>query len=119
MNTQMGWTAFLVSLATLCATSAEAAVSPAHVPGPTPVIESRIAHIHSVLKTQSQSSKTPIEMAGGWGNGGGGRGFANAQGGGGWANGAGSRGFVNVNPWRNGWADAGGFLNRSGGFANW
>lgn len=122
MNTKMGWTAFLVTLATLCATSAEATVTTAEVPTHTPVVEGRIARINAALKTQAQNADLSGSIARGWANGGGGRGFVNTRGGG-WGNGAGSRGFVNVNPWRNGWADGGGFWNspwrNGGGFVNW
>lgn len=47
----------------------------------------------------------------GWADGAGNRGWADTARGGGWGN-AGAGTFVNVNnPWRNGWADGGGFFN--------
>lgn len=45
----------------------------------------------------------------GWADGYGDRGWTNTRGGG-WGDGHGG-GWANVNPWRNGWADRGGFYN--------
>lgn len=50
--------------------------------------------------------------AGGFGNARGGGGFVNTRGPG-WVDGGGGGAFVNsVSPWRNGWADGSGFINR-------
>ncbi len=46
----------------------------------------------------------------GWADGNRGGGFANTRVGG-WGDGAGGGSFANANPWRNGWADGGGFYN--------
>lgn len=119
MKTQMGWTAFLVALSTLTMGSVEAAAPVSNALDPSlPAIEGRIARINSALKTQAEKANIPQDMARGWVNGGGGRGFVNTRRGG-WGDGVGNRGFVNVNPWRNGWADGGGFVNtRGGSFVN-
>ncbi len=117
MKTQMGWTAFLVALSTLSTVSVDAASIPLN--SSKSAIEGRIARINSALKTQTGNVDAPLDLLAVWGNGAGGRGFANARGGGGWVNAAGGGGFANANPWRNGWADGGGFVNtRGGSFVN-
>lgn len=120
MNTQIGWTAFLISLATLSLAPTEAQAA-----GGT--VEARLARLSATLQAQASqlpdpnpSSSKADFLSAGWANGGGGRGFVNTRRGG-WGDGTGGRGFVNVNPWRNGWADGGGFLNRpwgNGSFIN-
>ncbi|MBJ7899466.1 MAG: rSAM-associated Gly-rich repeat protein [Cyanobacteria bacterium RI_101] len=117
MKTPLGWTALLITLSTL--TGAETGqAAPAQAD-----LATRLERLGTVLRSKAQQLPTDTggagELLAGWANGGGGRGFANARRGG-WGDGSGGRGFVNVNPWRNGWADGGGFVNRGGGgFVNW
>ncbi|HIK17975.1 MAG TPA: rSAM-associated Gly-rich repeat protein [Leptolyngbyaceae cyanobacterium M33_DOE_097] len=81
-------------------------------------VESRLTRLTEAIRQREallpEGTTTPSEMliAIGFANGGGGGGFANRSGGGGFANGGGGGGFVNINPWRNAWANGGGFLNR-------
>lgn len=90
-----------------------------------PAIENRIARITATLRERETQLNEPVqsnqEIAIGWGNGRGNRGFVNT-GRAGWGNGY-RGGFGNVNPWRNGWRDGGGFFNsrpwgNGGGFFN-
>ncbi|MFN5514458.1 MAG: GrrA/OscA1 family cyclophane-containing rSAM-modified RiPP [Cyanobacteriota bacterium] len=118
MKTPLGWTALLITLSTLTgADTAQAA-------RPQVDLEARLDRLGTVLRAKARQLPTDNtgaeELLAGWANGGGGRSFANSRRGG-WGDGSGGRGFVNVNPWRNGWADGGGFANRSGGgsFVNW
>jgi rSAM-associated Gly-rich repeat protein len=132
-SNQLGWTAFLVAIASVASSSAEAAVVDNDVSSQSGTIESRIARIHSTISNKVDSDSTnplgsispspeiPPQVAIGWGNGRGGGTFVNL-GRGGWGNGSGGGGWGNVNPWRNGWGDRGGFYNRrwpnGGGFIN-
>jgi rSAM-associated Gly-rich repeat protein len=123
MKTQIGWTAFLISLSafTLAPTGAQATT------GNSPTaVEARLARLSATLQAKaaqlppSSPHSANADLLAGWANGGGGRGFVNTRRGG-WGDGTGGRGFVNVNPWRNGWADGGGFWNRpwgNGSFIN-
>lgn len=125
--TQLGWTAFLVAIAGVTSTSAQAVTIENSSSGENPTIEARLARIQSTIKNtapelvDSQLPETPIKTAIGWGNGRGGGTFVDL-GRGGWGNGRGGGGFGNINPWRNGWGDRGGFYNRrwpnGGGFIN-
>jgi rSAM-associated Gly-rich repeat protein len=125
--TQLGWTAFIVAIASVTSTTAQAVTIENHSSSPNSTIESRIARIQSTLKNSNadlvdgQLPEMPIKTAIGWGNGRGGGTFVNL-GRGGWGNGGGGGGFGNINPWRNGWGDRGGFYNRrwpnGGGFIN-
>ena len=82
-------------------------------------LEARLASINAAL--QQRASQLPVEtnfpkpgndVVAGFANRSGGGGFGNARGGGGFVNRGGGGGFANVNPWRNGWSDGGGFVNR-------
>jgi rSAM-associated Gly-rich repeat protein len=120
-STQLGWTAFLVAIASLTTSSASAVTSAVNSEGPEVTekasIEARIARIQSTVKTtadtlpQDRFPKTTQELAIGWGNARGGGGFVNSRRGG-WGDGRGGGSFGNINPWRNGWRDGGGFFNR-------
>lgn len=129
---QVGWTAFLVAIASLSSTSASALTTetPANTQHhPATGIEGRIARIQTTLKTTADQMPNQAtlgdgdQIALGWGNsrGGGGGTFVNGRRGG-WGDGRGGGSFVNVNPWRNGWGDGGGFWNRrwpdGGSFVN-
>lgn len=91
-----------------------------------PTIESRLSRLTQAIRERTEqlpeaSDFTSEEIAFGWGDGRGRRGWVNA-GRGGWANGN-RGGFINRNPWRNGWGDRGGFFNsrpwgNSGSFLN-
>ncbi|MBE9202268.1 rSAM-associated Gly-rich repeat protein [Synechocystis salina LEGE 06099] len=130
-SNQLGWTAFLVAIASVTSPPAEATVVNHDGPSQSGTIESRIARIHSTISNKadsinpldsaSPSPEVPTQVAIGWGNGRGGGTFVNL-GRGGWGNGGGGGGWGNVNPWRNGWGDRGGFYNRrwpnGGGFVN-
>jgi rSAM-associated Gly-rich repeat protein len=120
--TQIGWTAFIVAIASVSNASAMALPpeNQADSPPSQPTgIEERLARIQSTLTKitvdtlpAAGASSEPNLMALGWANGRGGRGsFVNSRRGG-WGDGRGGAGFVNVNPWRNGWGDGGGFWNR-------
>ncbi|MGA1623146.1 MAG: GrrA/OscA1 family cyclophane-containing rSAM-modified RiPP [Synechocystis sp.] len=120
-STQLGWTAFLVAIASLTTPPATAVSPSPQTPSqnsqPTG-IEGRIARIQATLQTTADTLPSDDavtdsqDLALGWANGRGGRGsFVNSRRGG-WGDGRGGRGFVNVNPWRNGWRDGGGFYNR-------
>lgn len=127
--TQLGWTAFIVAIASVTGTPIQALNADAiQTHGETSnTIEARLARIQSTIKNigsdlgDGQGPETPVETALGWGNGRGGGTFVNT-GRGGWGNGRGGGGFGNINPWRNGWGDRGGFYNRrwpnGGGFIN-
>ena len=114
--TQLGWTSFLVAIASLAPPNAQAAVTP-EVAAPSSV-EARLNRLQSALQQNNQSktanpnsaTEQPESVALGWGNGAGRRGFVNSRRGG-WGDGY-RGGFGNINPWRNGWRDGGGFLNR-------
>ncbi|MEB3161166.1 MAG: GrrA/OscA1 family cyclophane-containing rSAM-modified RiPP [Synechocystis sp.] len=130
-STQLGWTAFLVAIASVTTSTPAPALSAETqplAPNSQPTgIEGRIARIQSTLKNTADQSPTdsttsdPQKLALGWGNGRGGGTFVNSRRGG-WGDGRGGGSFVNVNPWRNGWRDGGGFFNRrwpdGGGFVN-
>ncbi len=120
---QTSWIGFLITIAALNAPSVGAiAVGAPSVSATQPsltnsansnTLESRLARLATTLKekenqvadtTQPQS---PTEVARGWLNGAGRRGFVNGRRGG-WADGY-RGGFGNIHPWRNGWRDGGGF----------
>jgi rSAM-associated Gly-rich repeat protein len=114
---QTSWIGFLITIAALNAPSVEAITTQ---PSPTNsansnALESRLARLAATLKdkenqvSSANQLPSPPEVALGWANGSGGRGFANA-GRVGWGDGY-RGGFANVHPWRNGWADGGGFYN--------
>lgn len=127
-SNQLGWTAFLVAVASVSATPAQAVngdgVANDAGQGPNSV-ESRLARLQSTLQQNTNDLQTQEwpgglqHLALGWGNGRGGT-FVDTRRGGGWGNGGGG-GFGNINPWRNGWGDRG-FYNRrwpnGGGFVN-
>ena len=130
---KIGWAAFLVALSSFNPSSANAATqvtstSPATVQetNSNSSVSDRLNRIASTLKAkasqlpETEKNSPDNEVALGWANGGGGRGFANVRRGG-WGNGYGG-GFANLNPWRNGWGDGGGFFNRGwpngGGWGN-
>lgn len=127
--TQLGWTAFIVAIASVTATPAQAFnTDTVQTQAETSnTIEARLARIQSTIKTTTadladgQLPEAPLETAIGWGNGRGGGTFVNT-GRGGWGNGRGGGSFGNINPWRNGWGDRGGFYDRrwpnGGGFIN-
>lgn len=111
-STQLGWTAFLVAIASL--TSSPASALTPHTQASNSV-ESRLARLQSTFQTKAaeipmESTAEPTDVALGWANGRGGRGFVNGRRGG-WGDGY-RGGFGNINPWRNGWRDGGGFYNR-------
>ena len=117
-STQIGWTAFIVAIASLTSTSAPAIIPENQAQNSQPTgLEGRIARIQSSLQTTAEQLPTdsattdPQKLALGWGNGRGGGTFVNSRRGG-WGDGRGGGSFVNVNPWRNGWRDGGGFYNR-------
>ncbi|MGL5033421.1 MAG: GrrA/OscA1 family cyclophane-containing rSAM-modified RiPP [Microcystaceae cyanobacterium] len=117
ITTKIGWTAFLVTLATFNLSSSEASVLPPTNQPSNSTLESRLARIVSILKTKEsqlpqKNNLLNPELAGGFANRSGGGGFANRSGGGGFVNLGGGGGFANASPWRNGWSDGGGFLNR-------
>ncbi|MBE9176085.1 rSAM-associated Gly-rich repeat protein, partial [Synechocystis salina LEGE 06155] len=97
-SNQLGWTAFLVAIASVTSPPAEAAVVNNDVPSQSGTIESRIARIHSTITNKadatsplgnaSPSAEVPTQVAIGWGNGRGGGTFVNL-GRGGWGNGSG------------------------------
>ncbi|MFN9174610.1 MAG: GrrA/OscA1 family cyclophane-containing rSAM-modified RiPP [Synechocystis sp.] len=126
-STQIGWTAFLVAIASLTTTSASAVNNETSAVTEKVNIETRIARIQSTVKTTAENlpqesfPKTAQELAIGWGNARGGGSFVNSRRGG-WGDGRGGGSFGNINPWRNGWRDGGGFFNRrwpdGGGFIN-
>ena len=126
-STQIGWTTFLVAIASLTGSPASALTNQTQPHNQPAGIEGRIARIQSTLKTTAENippdaTSKPEKIALGWGNGRGGGGtFVNSRRGG-WGDGRGGAGFVNVNPWRNGWRDGGGFYNRrwpdGGSFVN-
>lgn len=116
----------LLALSALNMPDATAATSPiAH-----PTIEARLTRLSTAIQERASqlpdSERTAVQrVAIGWGDGSGrdwangrGRGWADGYGdrgwgntrGGGWADGNGG-GWANANPWRNGWADGGGFYN--------
>jgi rSAM-associated Gly-rich repeat protein len=116
ITNKIGWAAFLVAIATLNLSAAEATVSSQPNQVSKPTVEARLERIVNVLKTretqlpQTESHPLNLELAVGWGNTRG-SGFVNTRGPG-WGNVRGGGGFVNVNPWRNGWGDGGSFINR-------
>jgi rSAM-associated Gly-rich repeat protein len=113
ITTKTGWVAFLITITTLNISIAEAKSSNNAFNDPS--LESRLSRIAATLKqrqnqlSESDSNQPESEIALGWADGGGGRGFANTRRGG-WGDGY-RGGFANVNPWRNGWGDGGGFYN--------
>ncbi|MGL5033420.1 MAG: GrrA/OscA1 family cyclophane-containing rSAM-modified RiPP [Microcystaceae cyanobacterium] len=133
LSSKIGWAAFMVALSSFNVSTAAATTQATSTLSATvqetssnSSVGDRLSRISSALKSKAsqlpETEKSLIpdnEVALGWANGGGGRGFANVRRGG-WGNGFGG-GFANVNPWRNGWGDGGGFLNRgwpNGGFFN-
>ena len=119
ITNKIGWAAFLVAIATLNLSAAEATVSSVSSQpnkASKTTVEARLERIANVLKTketqlpQTESHPLNLELAVGWGNARG-SGFVNTRGPG-WGNVSGGGGFVNVIPWRNGWGDGGSFINR-------
>ncbi|ACK65523.1 conserved hypothetical protein [Rippkaea orientalis PCC 8801] len=118
--TTTSWLGFLVTLSALNLPAAKA-INPATTSETLSVsqpLESRLSRLSTTLKARETIISDipltkPIDVAIGWGDGRGNRGFVNTNRGG-WGN-ANSGGFGNINPWRNGWADAGGFRNHGGG----
>ncbi len=115
-----GLVALLLILAAFNLPDAQAASSTAKhtVAGERPTIGDRLTRLTTALRErESQVDVTappPELVAIGWGDGRGGRGWVNSRVGG-WGDGRGPS-FANFNPWRNGWADGGGFYNyRPGG----
>ncbi len=125
------WLSFLVTLSALNI-HASYAIDSSSATATSQSLESRLSRISSTLKLkENQLPNSPLKpdnVAIGWGDGRGSRGFVNTNRGG-WGNGNRGGGFVNVNPWRNGWRDyggfrnygggGGGFVNRGGGFRNY
>ena len=129
--TTTSWLGFLVTLSALNI-PAVTAINPPTTSSNSSIyqpLESRLYRLSTTLKARENSiSDTPLkkldDVAIGWADGRGSRGFVNLNRGG-WGNGY-RGGFANRNPWRNGWGDrggfrnygGGGFANRGGGFAN-
>jgi rSAM-associated Gly-rich repeat protein len=117
ITTKSSWVGFLIALSALNIPVTEAASSPNGVNTNTPSspLEIRLSRIVAALKerenylSESDLNQPNSEIALGWINGRGGRGFVNARRGG-WGDGY-RGGFANINPWRNGWRDGGGFYN--------
>ncbi len=119
--TTTSWLSFLVTLSALNISASHAINNPS-ASEKSNSLESRLSRISNTLKLkENQLPNSPLNqpdnVARGWGDGRGSRGFVNTNRGG-WGNGNRGGGFANVNPWRNGWADQGGFRNHGGGFAN-
>ncbi|MBE9255426.1 rSAM-associated Gly-rich repeat protein, partial [Synechocystis salina LEGE 00031] len=78
-SNQLGWTAFLVAIASVASSPAEAAVVNNKVSSQSGTIESRIARIHSTISNKADSAnplgsvapspEVPPQVAIGWGNG--------------------------------------------------
>jgi rSAM-associated Gly-rich repeat protein len=126
ITTTTGLVGFLIALSALNLSKAEATINQPTTQPAQSTIEQRLSRISALIKEQEnqmQDSSDAIDRAlmiagfanrgggGGFANRGGGGGFVNRGGGGGFVNRGGGGGFVNVNPWRNGWADGGGFFN--------
>ncbi len=112
-SNKMGWMAFLIALSSLPANPTSAASIENNAPL---TIENRLTRLSSSFKEKAaqlpeQAPNPEGDIALGWADGRGNRGFVNGRGGG-WGNG-GRGGFLNSNPWRNGWGDRGSFFNRS------
>lgn len=113
IGTKTGWVAFLITITALNISVAEAASSDNQVRELS--LENRLSRIAATLRqrqnqlSESATNPSELDIALGWADGRGGRGFVNANRGG-WGDGY-RGGFANVNPWRNGWADGGGFYN--------
>lgn len=126
ITTKTSLVGFLLAVSAL-SLPATAANSPTpETEGTAPTIESRLLRLTEAIRERTQqlpetSDFTSEEIARGWADGRGRRGWVDTRRGG-WANG--NRGsFVNRNPWRNGWGDRGGFFNtrpwgNSGSFLN-
>lgn len=116
ITTKTGWVAFLITI-----TSLNISVAKADTPKNTVQdlsLESRLSRIATTIKerehqlSESSTTQPDGEIALGWVNGRGNRGFVNTRRGG-WGDGH-RGGFANINPWRNGWVDRGGFFNHRG-----
>ena len=99
INNRSTWMGFVIALATI--SSLPPASQAAESPVPSSGLEARLANLNtallqraSTLPTENSVPRPGTDVVAG---------FANRGGGG---------GFVNVNPWRNGWSDGGGFVNR-------
>jgi len=127
INNRSSWMGFVIALTALG--SLASAGQATEVPGASSGLEARLANLNtallqraSTLATENSVPRPGPDVVAGFANRSGGGGFANRGGGGGFANRSGGGGsfnnvrggggFVNVNPWRNGWADGGGFVNR-------
>ena len=128
--TTTSWLGFLVTLSTLNIPAVHG-INPPVTPAISQPLETRLSRLSTTLKAKENSISDiplnkPNDVAIGWADGRGSRGFVNLNRGG-WGNGY-RGGFVNRNPWRNGWRDGGGFrnygggggfVNRGGGFRNY
>jgi rSAM-associated Gly-rich repeat protein len=134
VNNRSTWMGFVLALATLSSLPQASQAAETTLAGSG--LEARLAQINSALLQRARTLPTENTIpqpnhdvvagfanrsgGGGFGNARGGGGFANtggggfgnARGGGGFVNASGGGGFGNVNPWRNGWGDGGGFVNR-------
>lgn len=115
-----GLVALLLILAALNLPDAQATAAMTGTAGAvgTPTIGDRLTRLTATLRereAQVDVTDPPPELVAiGWGDGSRGRGWVNSRVGG-WGDGRGPS-FANFNPWRNGWADGGGFYNyRPGG----
>jgi rSAM-associated Gly-rich repeat protein len=120
IKTKTGWVGFLIAIAALNVSVADAAPSHTVISATSSNLESRLSRIAASLKerqsqlSESEPSQPDGEIALGWADGRGGRGFVNTRRGG-WGDGY-RGGFANLNPWRNGWRDGGGFYNYRRGY---
>jgi rSAM-associated Gly-rich repeat protein len=115
IRNRTGLVGFLLALSTLSLPSAtQAATSQAHS------IEARLSRLSSAVRERMNqlpdTTEEPSLQALGWADGRGSRAWVNSRVGG-WADGHGG-GFGNARPWRNGWADGGGFFNSRPGWGN-
>lgn len=114
ITTRTSLVGFLLAVSALSLPAA-AANSPTSEIATTPqTVESRLSRLTEAIRERTQqlpeaSAFTSDEIAFGWGDGRGRRGWVNTRGGG-WVN-SNRGGFANRNPWRNGWGDRGSFFN--------
>lgn len=123
INTKTSLVGFLLALATLNSPSTAKTIDEAgkgissNAPSTQPSLEQRLNRLNAAIRaredqlsesSQSQNSQNTFRVARGWADGRD-RDWVNGRRTG-WADGHG-RDWVNVNPWRNGWTDAGGFYN--------
>jgi rSAM-associated Gly-rich repeat protein len=109
-SSKVSFVGFLLALSTLGASTANAAGEIAIAENQPLTIENRLSRLTEVMKERGieispNADTTPGQnIAGAWGNGGGG--FVNNRGGGGFINNRGGGGFVNGR-----WGDGGRFFN--------